>query len=113
MSFPWDPVGVKINGLAVDCETYTKETAVGRLVFTRFRRAGDFLFIATKLFGEIQMKVIEEKPLGQYMAGIPPPASELKCAIWATRRQMNEILDQLKKEVSPRPRTRTEIQQPN
>ncbi len=97
VSFPWNISGLEINGAAVACEQYTRETAIGRFEFAKFRRDGDFFFITTKSFGELQMKVIEERPLGPSMSGVdmPPPAYEIKSEIWATSRQTSEVLDQL------------------
>ncbi len=101
VSIPFDIWEFTINGVDVDLEKYTKDTAIGRLDFAKFRADGDFFFITTKLFGEITMKVMESKPEsemppGFYVADMPPPPEKYKCEIWATKHQTSEIQGKLK-----------------
>jgi hypothetical protein len=94
LSIPWNISGLRINDVAVQCETYKKDTEIARLDFVKFRRNGDFFYVTTKPFGEIQMKVLEEECHGGGSAQMPA-SCDYKCQIWATWRQQSEILDQL------------------
>jgi hypothetical protein len=100
VSFPSDIWGFSINGVAVNPEMYTKETALGPRRFASFRTDGDFFFVTTKSFGKIRVKVIEEKKTyKEYKGfrGFDSGPADIKCEIWAMRDQATAILDQLTK----------------